>query len=130
MTDPISDMLARIRNALIARHKTVGVPASGIKLEVARVLKEEGYVSDYRIRESGFIKTISIELKYSEEDDSIIKEIRRISKPGRRVYVKKNEIPRVKGGFGTSLLSTSKGIMTGSRARSLGIGGELICTIL
>ncbi|MFQ5787504.1 MAG: 30S ribosomal protein S8, partial [Thermodesulfobacteriota bacterium] len=103
---------------------------SGIKLEVAKVLKEEGYINDYKIVENGFIKTINLELKYSDEDDSITKEIRRISKPGRRVYVKKNEIPRVKGGLGTSLLSTSKGIMTGSRARSLRIGGELICTIL
>ncbi len=130
MTDPISDMLTRIRNALIAKHKTVGIPASGIKVEVVKVLKEEGYISGYRVNEDGFIKTINLELKYSEEHDSIIREIKRISKPGRRVYVKKNEIPRVRGGLGITLLSTSKGIMTGSRARSLGIGGELICTVL
>jgi len=130
MTDPISDMLTRIRNALIAKHKTVGIPASGIKVEVAKLLKEEGYISGYRVNEDGFIKTINLELKYSEEHDSIIREIKRISKPGRRVYVKKNEIPRVSGGLGITLLSTSKGIMTGSRARSLGIGGELICTVL
>jgi len=130
MTDPISDMLTRIRNALIAKHKTVGIPASGIKVEVAKVLKEEGYISGYRVNEDGIIKTINLELKYSEEHDSIIREIKRISKPGRRVYVKKNEIPRVRGGLGITLLSTSKGIMTGSRARSLGIGGELICTVL
>ena len=130
MTDPISDMLTRIRNALIAKHKTVGIPASGIKVEVAKVLKEEGYISGYRVNEDGFIKTINLELKYSEEHDSIIREIKGISKPGRRVYVKKNEIPRVRGGLGITLLSTSKGIMTGSRARSLGVGGELICTVL
>ncbi|MDA2919683.1 30S ribosomal protein S8 [Desulfobacterota bacterium AH_259_B03_O07] len=130
MTDPISDMLTRIRNALIAKHKTVGIPASGIKVEVAKLLKEEGYISGYRVNEDGFIKTINLELKYSEEHDSIIREIKRISKPGRRVYVKKNEIPRIRGGLGITLLSTSKGIMTGSRARSLGIGGELICTVL
>jgi len=130
MTDPISDMLTRIRNALIAKHKTVGIPASGIKVEVAKLLKEEGYISGYRVNEDGIIKTINLELKYSEEHDSIIREIKRISKPGRRVYVKKNEIPRVRGGLGITLLSTSKGIMTGSRARSLGVGGELICTVL
>jgi small subunit ribosomal protein S8 len=130
MTDPISDMLTRIRNALIANHKTVNVPSSRIKIEIANVLKEEGYIQDYRIVEEGKTKIINITLKYTESEETVIKEIQRVSKPGRRIYVKHDEIPRIKGGLGTTILSTSKGIMTGSKARSLRVGGELMCTIL
>jgi small subunit ribosomal protein S8 len=129
MTDPIADMLTRIRNALINRYGLLEVPASGIKVEIARVLKEEGYIGDYSLNEDGSKKTIKIELKYTPEKESIITEIRRVSKPGCRVYVNKNEIPRVKGGLGISILSTSRGVMTGIQARRSGIGGELICTI-
>ncbi len=129
MTDPIADMLTRIRNALINRYGLLEVPASGIKVEIARVLKEEGYIGAYSLNEDGSKKTIKIELKYTPEKESIITEIRRVSKPGCRVYVNKNEIPRVKGGLGISILSTSRGVMTGIQARRSGIGGELICTI-
>ncbi len=130
MTDPISDMLTRIRNALIAKHKTVNIPSSRIKIEIANVLKVEGYIQDYRVVEEGKAKIINIALKYAESEETVIKEIHRVSKPGRRIYVKHTEIPRIKGGLGTTILSTSKGIMTGAKARSLRVGGELMCTIL
>jgi small subunit ribosomal protein S8 len=130
MTDPISDMLTRIRNALIAKHRTVTIPSSGIKIEIANVLKGEGYIQDYRVVEEGHKKIINIALKYTDTEETVIKEIHRVSKPGRRIYVKHTEIPRIKGGLGTSILSTSKGIMTGAKARSLRVGGELMCTIL
>jgi small subunit ribosomal protein S8 len=129
MTDPIADMLTRIRNALINRYGSIEIPASNIKVEIARVLKEEGYIGDYSLIEDGNRKVIKIELKYTSEKEPIITEIRRVSKPGCRVYVDKNEIPRVKGGLGISILSTSRGIMTGIQARRSGVGGELICTI-
>jgi small subunit ribosomal protein S8 len=130
MTDPIADMLTRIRNALVAKHNSLDVPASRIKIEIARVLKEEGYIRDYKVIEEGIKKIIKIEPNYTPDGEAVIKEIRRISKPGRRVYVKSSEIPRVRGGLGITILSTSKGIMTGTQARRLGIGGELICTVL
>jgi small subunit ribosomal protein S8 len=130
MTDPIADMLSRIRNAITAGHKTTRIPSSGFKVELARILKEQGYVSDWKITEDSGRKTISVDLAYTSNKESVIKEIKRISKPSRRVYVNKTEIPRVKGGLGICVLSTSKGIMTGSEARSQGIGGELICSIL
>jgi small subunit ribosomal protein S8 len=130
MTDPISDMLTRIRNALVAKHKTVNIPSSRIKIEIANVLKDEGYIKDYRMVEEGNTKIINIALKYTESEETVIKEIHRVSKPGRRIYVKHTEIPRIKGGLGTTILSTSKGIMTGAKARSLRVGGELMCTIL
>jgi small subunit ribosomal protein S8 len=129
MTDPIADMLTRIRNALINRYGSLEIPASRMKVEIARVLKEEGYINHYTLIEHEIKKTIKIELKYTPEKESIITEIRRVSKPGCRVYVNKNEIPRVKGGLGISILSTSRGIMTGIQARHSGVGGELICTI-
>src|ERR1700757_2323049 len=113
MTDPIADMLTRIRNALINRYGSVEIPASKAKIEIARVLKEEGYISDYSVLEDRIKKMIKVELKYTPERESIITKIRRVSKPSCRVYVSKNEIPRVNGGLGTSILSTSKGIMTG-----------------
>lgn len=130
MTDPIADMLSRIRNAITAGHKTTRIPSSGFKVELARILKEQGYVSDWKIIEDSGRKTISVDLAYTSNKESVIKEIKRISKPSRRVYVSKTEIPRVKGGLGICVLSTSKGIMTGSEARRQGIGGELICSIL
>lgn len=129
MTDPIADMLTRIRNALINRYGSVEIPVSKIKVEIARVLKEEGYIGGYNLIEDGSKKAIKIELKYTPERESIITEISRVSKPGCRVYVNKNEIPKVKGGLGISILSTSRGIMTGIQARRSRVGGELICTI-
>ena len=120
MTDPISDMLTRIRNGLIAGHKTVSVPVSKIKVELARILKEQGYISGYSIGEKDGAKSINIVLAYTADKESVIQEITRISRPSRRVYVNKDEIPRVKGGLGVCILSTSKGIMTGSEARAPG----------
>lgn len=130
MTDPIADMLTRIRNALIAKHKSVIVPSSSIKVEIVSVLRDEGYIMDYKLIEDGLKKMISIELKYTDDYISVIREIRKVSKPGRRIYVKKDKIPRVMGGLGISILSTSKGIVTGLKARSSGVGGELICTVV
>jgi len=130
MTDPIADMLARVRNALIAGHKTVLIPSSKFKVELARILKEQGYVSEWKMTEDAGWPAISIKVAYTADKESVIKEIKRISKPSRRIYVNKTEIPRVKGGLGICVLSTSKGIMTGSEARSQGLGGELICSIL
>ncbi len=130
MTDPIADMLSRIRNGIIADHKTVSIPLSHFKSELARILKEQGYISDVKVEEESGRKVINIKLAYTPDKESVIKEIKRISKPSRRVYVDKTEIPRVKGGLGICVLSTSKGIMTGSEARSQGVGGELICSIL
>ncbi len=130
MTDPIADMLSRIRNALIAGHKTVSIPSSQFKNELARILKEQGYISDYKIAQDAGRNVIKIDVAYTSNKESVIKEIKRISKPSRRVYVNKTEIPRIKGGLGICVLSTSKGIMTGSEARSQGLGGELICSIL
>jgi len=131
MTDPIADMLSRIRNAFIAGHKTTAIPLSKLKVELARILKEQGYISDYKItEEKGGAPIISVIMAYTPEKQSVIKEIQRVSKPSRRVYVNKTEIPRIKGGLGVCILSTSKGIMTGTEARSQGIGGEIICSIL
>lgn len=130
MTDPIADMLTRIRNAIIAGHKSTALPSSKIKVELARILKEQGFMADYKVEGEGGRKVINITLAYTPQRESVIKEIQRISKPSRRVYVNKNEIPRVKGGLGICIISTSKGIMTGSEARQQGIGGELICSIL
>lgn len=130
MTDPIADMLSRIRNALIAGHKKTSIPSSTFKVELARILKEQGYISDWKLTEDDGRKAITINLAYTSDKESVIKEIKRISKPSRRIYVNKAEIPRIKGGLGICVLSTSKGIMTGSEARSQGVGGELICSIL
>lgn len=130
MTDPIADMLTRIRNALIAGHKAATIPSSTIKVELARILKEQGYISDYKLEGEGARKVITITLAYSSGKTSVIKEIQRISKPSRRVYVAKGEIPRIMGGLGTCILSTSRGILTGNEARKQGVGGELICSIL
>ncbi|HSE83155.1 MAG TPA: 30S ribosomal protein S8 [Thermodesulfobacteriota bacterium] len=129
MTDPIADMLTRIRNALVARHNSVDVPSSRIKADIAKVLKDEGYISSYSVLGEGIKKQIKIELKYTPDGESVIKKIERVSRPGRRVYMKKDEIPRVRGGLGISILSTPKGVISGTQARRIGVGGELICTI-
>ncbi|NIP30687.1 MAG: 30S ribosomal protein S8 [Candidatus Dadabacteria bacterium] len=130
MTDTIADMLTRIRNALLAGHKEVLIPSSNIKNEIIRVLKEEGYVEGYDFTQDGIKKNIKVKLKYSENGNKAITKIQRVSKPSRRVYVNKNNIPRISGGMGIAILSTSKGIMTGTNARSTGIGGEIICTVV
>ncbi len=129
MTDPIADMLARIRNASLVRHKTVEVPASKMKLAIVKILKEEGYIEDYRFVPEGPQGKIEIVLKYDDNKRPVIAGMRKISKPGRRVYVKKDELPKVMGGYGIAIISTSQGIMTDHEARRRGIGGEVICEV-
>lgn len=129
LTDPIADMLARIRNANKALHDTVEMPSSRAKIEIARLLKEEGYVRDYRVEEGESFKRLVIELKYGGNRERIITDLKRISKPGRRVYARKDRLPRVLGGMGTAILSTSSGVMTSRTAEQKGIGGEVICFV-
>lgn len=129
MTDPIADFLTRIRNGNMVMHETVEVPGSKIKLSIADIMKEEGYIKDYEYIEDGKQGIIRIYLKYGPNKEKVITGIKRISKPGLRVYVKKDEIPRVLGGLGTAVISTSKGLMTDKKARKEGLGGEVICYI-
>ena len=129
LTDPIADMLARIRNANKALHETTSLPASKLKVEIARLLKEEGYIRDFRIESGDSFDTLVIELKYGRNRERTITDVRRVSKPGRRVYADKNHLPRVLGGLGTTIVSTSSGVVTGRRAEELGVGGEVICYI-
>jgi len=128
MTDPIADMLTRIRNATIVRDKVVEVPSSKIKKELAKIFKEEGYIADYEIIDDNKQGIIRLYLKYNGKE-KVISGLKRISKPGLRVYAGKDEIPRVLGGLGIAVLSTSKGIMTDRQARAEGIGGEVICYV-
>ena len=129
--DPISDMLTRIRNALNAKHKVVEIPSSKFKLQIAKILEEEGFIHSFDKITKDKFSYIKISLKYTNDNrTSVIKEIKRISKPGLRVYVNKTEIPRIMGGLGTSIISTSKGVMTGSKAREIGVGGEILCSII
>ncbi len=128
-TDSIGDFLTRIRNGLQSRHKSVEVPASGLKLEVARVLKEEGYITGYRMIEEGVHKRLEVRLKYGAENQPVISTIQRVSRPGRRVYVGGREVPRVLGGMGINILTTPRGVMTGRAARHQGVGGEVLCEV-
>lgn len=131
VTDPIADMLTRIRNAVAARHPRVRMPASKIKIAIAAVLTDEGFVKDYELHESatGPQREIDIELQYREDGGSVLAGIRRVSRPGLRVYVQQREIPRVYGGLGVAILSTPRGVMTGHRARSENVGGEVLCYV-
>ncbi len=129
MTDPIADMLARIRNALLAKHKTVEVPASKLKLEIARILKEEGYIEDYEFVAEGPQGKINLKLKYDENRRPVIAGLKRVSKPGRRIYAGAKKLPRVMGGLGIAIISTSRGIMTDHEARRQRVGGEILCEI-
>ena len=129
ITDPIADMLTRIRNALKARHPKVDVPASRLKTEIARILKEEGYILNYKVAEEGVRKTIKIYLKYQANTRPAITELTRVSRPGCRVYVRRSEIPRVLGGMGINILTTPRGVMTGRQARKQGLGGEVLCEV-
>jgi small subunit ribosomal protein S8 len=129
VTDPIADMLTRLRNALAARHPKVDVPASKLKTEIARILKEEGYILNYKVAEEGPKKTIKIYLKYATNTEPVISHIERVSRPGCRVYVGQSDIPRVLGGLGINILTTPRGVMTGRTAHKEGIGGELLCQI-
>ncbi len=127
--DPIADMLTRIRNALIARHPKVDVPASRLKMDIARILKEEGYIANFKLAEEGARKTIKIYLKYTLDNQPVISNIERVSRPGCRVYVGRREIPRVLGGMGVNILTTPRGVMTGRKAHREGVGGEILCQV-
>ena len=128
MTDPIADMLTRIRNAILARHTRVSIPASKLKLGIARILKEEGYIKDFDVLKDTPQGTIRIALKYVDKRP-VLSHLKRVSRPGLRVYTKRDDIPRVRGGLGTAIISTPQGLMTGRRAYQLGLGGEVICYI-
>ena len=128
-SDPIADLLTRVRNALKARHAKVDVPNSKLKLEIARILKDEGYILNYKQVEEGPLKMIRIYLKYTTANAPVISEIHRVSRPGCRIYVGKEDVPRVLGGLGINILTTSQGIMTGAAARKMGIGGEVLCQL-
>jgi len=130
VTDPIADMLTRIRNAITVRHDRVAVPASNLKIELARILKEEGFIVNYDVLKSGTPQAfINIYLHYRDRNIPAIVGLKRVSKPGLRVYVGKGEIPRLYGGLGVALLSTSEGVMTGKQAWRKGVGGELLCYV-
>jgi len=128
-SDPIADMLTRVRNALTARHQKVDVPTSKLKMELARILKDEGYILNYKMADEGNLKMIRIYLKYTPNNQPAISKIERISRPGCRVYVGSHEIPRVLGGLGVNILTTPRGLMTGRDARKENVGGELICQV-
>jgi len=129
MTDPIADMLTRVRNASSVQHDTVDIPASNIKKEIARILLEEGYIKGYDVIEDGKQGLIRLQLKYGKNGEKVITGIKRISKPGMRVYADNHSVPKVLNGLGISIISTSKGILTDKQARELGIGGEVICYV-
>jgi small subunit ribosomal protein S8 len=129
LTDPVADMLTRLRNALHARHQKVDVPASKLKAEIARILKEEGYIANFKPAEEEGHKVLRIYLKYGANNEGAISNVERVSRPGCRVYVRRTEIPRVLGGLGINILTTPKGVMTGRQARKQGLGGELLCQV-
>lgn len=129
MTDPIADMLTRIRNANVAYHEQVDIPASKSKEQIARVLKKEGFVRDFQVLNTGVQGVLRVFMKYGPNKEKILLGIKRISKPGLRVYVGKQEIPRIFGGLGVVIMSTPKGIMTGKQAKQTGVGGEVICYV-
>ena len=129
LTDPVADMLTRIRNANKALHDTTSMPASKLKVEIARLLKEEGYIRDFHVENGGSYRTLVIDLKYGRNRERVITNLKRISKPGRRVYARKDRLPRVLGGMGVAILSTSNGLVTGRTAEQKGIGGEVVAFI-
>jgi small subunit ribosomal protein S8 len=128
-TDPVADMLARIKNANKALHETAAMPTSRMKVEIARLLEEEGYIKGYRIDKGESFDTLVVELKFGPKRERIITDLKRISKPGRRVYAQKDRLPRVLGGMGTAIMSTSNGLVTSRKAQELGVGGEVVCFI-
>ena len=129
MTDPIADMLTRIRNAVAVRHDYVNIPASKVKVAIAKVLKEEGFVSDFEVLDEGPNRFVRIQLSYTEKKEPILNGLKRVSRPGLRVYVQKREIPRVYNGLGVAILSTPKGIMAGQQAWRQQTGGEVLCYV-
>ena len=128
-SDPIADMLTRVRNAIQARHPKVDVPASKLKAEIARILKEEGYITNFKVAEEGAKKTIKIYLKYANNNSPVSSAIERVSRPGCRVYVGQTDIPRVLGGMGINILTTPRGVMTGRDAHKEHLGGEILCRV-
>jgi small subunit ribosomal protein S8 len=129
LTDPVADLITRIRNAISARQQKLDVPASNLKAEIARILKEEGYLSNFKATEENGRKVLRLYLKYGSNNDAAITNLARISRPGCRVYVGHNDIPRVLGGLGINILTTPKGVMTGRAARKSGVGGEVLCEV-
>jgi small subunit ribosomal protein S8 len=129
VSDPVADMLTRIRNGLRARHQRVDMPSSKLKVEIARVLKEEGYISNYKVSEEKKKETLRVFLRYAPNGSSVISKIGRVSKPGRRVYVGFGEVPKVLGGLGINILTTPRGVMTGKAARRTKVGGEILCSV-
>ena len=130
MSDPIADMLTRIRNANTAKHDTVDVPASKMKIAIANILLDEGYIAKYDLVEDGHFQTIHITLKYgADKNEKVISGLKRISKPGLRVYAGTEDLPKVLGGLGTAIISTNKGVVTDKEARQLGVGGEVLCFV-
>jgi small subunit ribosomal protein S8 len=129
LTDPVADMLTRIRNATMARHKQALLPSSKLKVAIARILKDEGFIQNYQVTKDQPQPQLRIVLKYDLQRKSVITDLQRVSKPGRRVYMKRQEIPWVLSGMGVAIISTSQGVMTGHKARRLGVGGEVLCYV-
>ncbi|HSL17892.1 MAG TPA: 30S ribosomal protein S8 [Candidatus Sulfomarinibacteraceae bacterium] len=129
MTDPVSDLLTRIRNATSVRHDRTDVPASKMKLEIAKILKQEGYIRTFKVIEEGPQGTIRIYLKYADDGEPVIHGLRRVSKPGRRVYRGVGDLPKVRNGLGVAVISTNRGVVTDEQARGLQVGGEVLCEI-
>jgi small subunit ribosomal protein S8 len=129
LTDPIADMLTRLRNANLALHDTAEMPSSKLKAEIARLLEQEGYIAGYSVEEAEVGKRLVVRLKYDSDRRRVISGVKRISKPGRRIYVDRDSLPKVLGGMGVAIVSTSQGLLTGQQARRRGIGGEVICTV-
>ncbi|QPK83549.1 30S ribosomal protein S8 [Corynebacterium qintianiae] len=129
MTDPIADMLSRVRNANNAHHETVSMPSSKLKVNIAEILKQEGYIADYKVEEEKVGKQLTLDLKYGPTRESSIAGLRRVSKPGLRVYAKSNDLPQVLGGLGVAIISTSQGLLTDRQAQEKGVGGEVLAYV-
>jgi small subunit ribosomal protein S8 len=129
LTDPISDYLTRIRNAIAAEHSEVEIPSSGLKKEMSRLLKEQGYIDDYAVEPTAVGEVLRITLRYTDDRRSVISGMRRVSRPGRRQYVSSTQVPRVLGGMGTAIVTTSSGVMTGHEAKNKGVGGEVVAYV-
>jgi small subunit ribosomal protein S8 len=129
MTDPIADMLTRVRNASTARHEEVEIPASRMKMEIARLMQEQGYIASYVVKPALHGSVIVLTLKYGRNRERVISGIKRVSRPGRRIYAHKEALPKVLGGLGTAVISTSRGLVTSAEAKRLGVGGEVVCFI-
>ena len=129
VSDSIADMLTRIRNGIQARHQRVDMPSSKLKVEIARILKDEGYLSSFKVSEEGKKKVLRIVLRYGSDGENVISMLDRVSRPGRRVYVGVEDIPKVQGGLGVNILTTAHGVMTGKQARRAGVGGEILCVV-